>query len=68
MKYTPFVEYLHGRELDGFIEHAQDIRVIFLMVSRFVLVDRDHWPSSVLKESMQRSLLISKGGGKPKRV
>jgi hypothetical protein len=36
MKYTPFVEYLRGRELDGFIEHAQDIRVIFLIVSRFL--------------------------------
>ena len=34
MKYTPFVNDLRGSELDGFIEHAQDIRVIFLIVSR----------------------------------
>ena len=60
MKYTPFqlVECLRER----FIEHAQDIVIIFLMVNRFF-----RWLSATagrhrLKESMQRVLFWKEGG------
>jgi len=58
IKYTPFVEYLRGRELEKSIEHPQIIRSLDAESFR-VLIDRGRWPLSVLKESMTAVLKLT---------